>query len=143
MSDIPDDLRELVTRRAGNRCEYCHVPAEGQISWFPIDHIRPKSANGATESSNLAFACPRCNASKWAFVDGVDPSTGEIASLYDPRSQVWDKHFQWSAKNPLELEGKTAIGRATISRLKINDTGPLMIRRLLHELGIFKLSSSG
>ena len=141
MSDISEELRDSVARRARNRCEYCHIPSKGQITWFPIDHILPKSEGGPTEESNLALSCPRCNASKWAFVDGVDPITGDSVPLFNPRSHSWTEHFEWSPTVPLFLEGRTPIGRATIVRLKMNDADPLKIRRLLLELGVLNLES--
>jgi hypothetical protein len=32
---------------------------------------------------------------------------------------VWDKHFRWSSDH-LRIEGRTAIGRATVSALDLN-----------------------
>lgn len=139
MSDISDELRENVTRRAGGRCEYCHAPSEGQIAWFPIDHIVPRNAGGLTEESNLALACPRCNASKWAFVDGVDPDTGSTVGLFNPRTQQWEEHFAWSEGDDPILNGTTIVGRATIFRLKINAADAVAIRKLLVDLGVFHL----
>lgn len=46
MSVVSEQFREVVVRRAGNRCEYCQLPADLQISGFEIDHILPQSRGG-------------------------------------------------------------------------------------------------
>jgi len=136
VSDIPDRLRSEVVARAAGCCEYCLLPVEGQITWFPIDHVTPRSRGGETTSSNLAMAYPRCNAHKWAADSAVDPETRETVPLYDPRRQAWKEHFTWSRSADFEIEGRTPCGRATIERLKMNDPGIVEIRRVLVELGI-------
>ncbi len=85
---------------------------------------------------NLALACPLCNAYKWAFTVGTDKETGEPARLFNPREDVWAEHFRWSANEPGLLEGLTAIGRATISRLRMNDSLLLTARRLSAALNL-------
>jgi hypothetical protein len=136
LSEIPDRLRAEVVARAGSVCEYCLTPAQGQVAWFPIDHIVPRSGGGQTEWNNLALACPRCNAHKWAFQWGTDTGTGNPAPLFHPRQQSWAEHFRWSEANDLEIEGLTPCGRATVERLKMNDPEIVAIRRLLVRLGI-------
>jgi hypothetical protein len=39
MSPISPDLRRLVRQRAGDRCEYCRLPQEGQEATFHLDHV--------------------------------------------------------------------------------------------------------
>ena len=60
MSVVSESVRAAVERRAGFRCEYCHLPTRGQVATFPIDHIIPRIARGATGLSNLALGCPQC-----------------------------------------------------------------------------------
>jgi hypothetical protein len=136
VTDIPDRLRSEVVARASGGCEYCLLPVEGQIAWFPIDHITPRSRGGETVSSNLAMACPRCNAHKWAADSAIDPETQQTIGLYHPRQDVWVEHFQWSGSAEFEIEGRTPCGRATARRLKMNDPEIVAIRRVLVELGI-------
>ncbi len=100
MSLISEQLRALVVARAGDRCEYCHVPQQGQAGRFPIDHVRPRRSGGRTEPENLALACPHCNARKWARVDWPDTDTGELVGLFNPRTQLWGDHFEWSDSLP-------------------------------------------
>lgn len=106
---------------------------------FPIDHIQPRSVGGATHPDNLAVACPRCNAHKWAHTDGHEPSIGSVP-LFHPRQDNWDDHFEWSAERLAELIGKTPVGRATISRLCMNDPEIITIRRLLIQLGLMSVT---
>lgn len=136
MSDIPEQLRAAVVARADGCCEYCLLPAQGQVAWFPMDHVVPRSRGGRTESSNLALACPRCNGHKWAFQSGTDPETGESVALFHPRQQSWPDHFRWSETRELEIDGITPCGRATVNRLKLNDPEIVAIRHVLVELGI-------
>jgi hypothetical protein len=39
MSAPGDPLRDVVVRRAGNRCAYCQLPAQLQVGGFEVDHI--------------------------------------------------------------------------------------------------------
>jgi hypothetical protein len=107
------------------------------VGRFPIDHVIPRTSGGPTQLDNLALACPHCNAHKWAHTRDLDPLSGELVSLYNPRTQVWAEHFQWSRQNRFELDGKTPCGRATIARLQMNHPDVVEVRRLLHLLGLF------
>jgi hypothetical protein len=136
MSALPDPLRDAVVRRAGNRCEYCQLPSQLQVGGFEVDHILPRSRGGQTDFAHLALACPHCNARKWAHIDGEDPESGQQASLFNPRTQRWEEHFQWSTQRPFEIVGLSVHGRATIARLQMNHADLVSIRRLLVELDI-------
>lgn len=137
MSAFSPARRAEVASRAGNRCEYCHLATRGQVATFPIDHIEPRSAEGTNKPENLALTCPHCNAYKWTATESADPATGEPASLFHPRRQSWDQHFEWAPGGTGELLGRTATGRATIQCLRINDADMIELRRLLIELGLF------
>jgi hypothetical protein len=136
MSELSGALREAVIERAGNRCEYCQLPAQLQVGGFEIDHIEPRSRGGQTVLSNLALACPNCNAHKWAHIDGEDPESGQHALLFNPRQQRWVDHFEWSDPSRYEIVGTSSQGRATVSRLQMNHPDLVSIRRLLAELDI-------
>lgn len=122
--------------RAGNECEYCGLPQLGQVARFPVDHVVPRSERGPTAFENLALACPHCNALKWAHTSWPEPESGEQVPLYNPRTQVWAEHFEWSDSACTTLAGKTACGRATIACLQINHPDMVVTRALLAELGI-------
>ena len=136
MNALSTPLRDAVGSRAGYRCEYCQLPAQLQVGGFELDHILPRSRGGLTDMANLAFACPHCNARKWAHLDGEDPVSGQVVALFNPRTQRWADHFQWSAQRPGEIEGITAHGRVTVVRLQMNHPALVSIRCLLAELGL-------
>jgi hypothetical protein len=112
------------------------MPIEGQVAWFPIDHIIPRSRGGGTVLDNLAMSCPRCNGHKWAADAAEDPETAEVVPLFHPRQQVWVEHFRWSTSADHEIEGLTPCGRATVKQLKMNDPEIIAIRRVLVEMGL-------
>jgi hypothetical protein len=64
----------------------------------------------------------------------MDPLTGKIARLFNPRGQRWHRHFQWIGA---VLLGRTKTGRATVAVLDINDPHRIELRQTLidqHEL---------
>lgn len=136
MTLIPKELRELVVRRAGNRCEYCHLLQASQVATFPVDHVVPVVLHGLAQAENLCLACPRCNARKWTHVEAADPDSGRIALLFNPRMDVWAAHFRWSTSDSCILEARTATGRATIALLDLNSPRCVAIRRWLAAIGL-------
>ena len=56
---------------------------------------------------------------------------GQRAALFNPRTQRWEEHFQWSVQRPFEIVGISAHGRATVARLQMNHPDLVSIRRLL------------
>lgn len=107
---------QIVHRRAQNCCEYCQTCQKVCGQAMHVEHIDP---SGSDEIDNLCLACPTCNLSKAKAVTAIDPETKEIVSLFDPRLDRWPDHFEWIEQGA-QLKGKTAIGRATIERLKMN-----------------------
>lgn len=137
MSVVPDGVRRQIVQRAGERCEYCHLPTRGQAATFPVDHVVARNSGGLTQLDNLALACPSCNGHKWKHDEGVDGQSGEVARLFHPRRDHWPDHFAWSAEVLVRLDGRTPIGRATIDRLQINAPNLIATRELLASLGLF------
>lgn len=45
---------------------------------------------------------------------------GEAVLLFNPRTQKWSEHFTWSL-DAIKVEGMTAIGRATVIALRMNN----------------------
>ena len=113
-------MRQRIRQRAIFLCEYCHSSEEASASLFTIDHLIPQSLGGIDIESNLALACHRCNGRRYNFIDGVDPVTQAIVPLFNPRKNQWSDYFIWS-ENGEKIFGITAIGRATIERLDMND----------------------
>ena len=131
-------LARLVRRRPRDRCEYCLLPQSGQEASFHIDHVRPGSEGGVSEADNLALACVTCSLKKGARRLAVDPQTGALTTLFNPRQDRWTEHFRWMAG--MRLAGRTVVGRATIKALGMNRPPILMIRRALAHMGRFPFS---
>ena len=127
-------LRQFVWDRAGDACEYCHLPQQFDAMPFQIDHILARKHGGATAAENLALSCYDCNVYKGPNIAGIDPETLEVTRLFHPREDDWDDHFAW---NGAELTGRTPAGRSTIDVLKINLPQRTEHRRNLIELGLF------
>ncbi len=85
-----------------------------------IEHIVPLAKGGSNDESNLWLACPLCNRHKGDKTAAVDPETGEIVPLFNPRTQVWSEHFRWS-DDALRIIGLTPSGRATVIALHLSD----------------------
>ncbi len=114
--------------RAGGRCEYCRFPMAVSRLPFHCDHITAEKHGGPTEDANLAWACFRCNMSKGPNIAGLDPVSGTVTRLFHPRQDAREEHFEWSGA---WLRGKTAIGRATIAVLEINEADVVAVRESL------------
>ncbi|ESA34653.1 hnh endonuclease [Leptolyngbya sp. Heron Island J] len=95
----------------------------------------PRLKGGSNELENLALACFGCNGRKQAKTQAIDPETGEMANLYNPRTQRWVDHFCWN-KDTTRILGKTPTGRATIEALSLNRTNVVNLRRLLASVGL-------
>jgi hypothetical protein len=130
ISRIPKRLREAVRNRARGRCEYCGYPDVACYAAFNCDHCFPEASGGDTTRENLAWSCPRCNASKGGAVEAVDPQTAAAARLFNPRLHAWDQHFKWS-EDLLDIVGLSPEGRATAAKLKFNREEARQIRALL------------
>jgi hypothetical protein len=126
-------LRELIRVRARGRCEYCHVPPRVETAPFCHDHVIARKHHGEASFANLALSCFWCNVFKGDNLSGVDPDSGEVVRLFNPRSQLWSHHFRWQGAM---LIGQTAEGRATIDVLNINAMDRVVIREAFIEEGI-------
>ncbi|MEX0704501.1 MAG: hypothetical protein WD069_20535 [Planctomycetales bacterium] len=113
--------RELVRHRAGNACEYCHLP---------------QAANPAI-SSTLSTPSPDSTAAwtirlglrplpyKGPNLTSIDPVTGAVVPLYDPRADVWTEHFHFRGGT---IVGVTPAGRATVRLLNMNAPRRVQLR---------------
>jgi len=115
---ISASLRRQIIERAGNRCEFCLLPAE--VGFFPheIDHVIAEKHGGKTEPDNLAYACWRCNRHKGTDLGSFDPETNGFSPLFNPRVQVWTEHFEFDGE---QIIGLTSEGRTTVSLLQLNN----------------------
>lgn len=125
---MDDELRRFVRRRAQGRCEYCLLPQEATPYFtFHVEHIIAKQhLDEPDDPARLAWACNRCNAYKGPNLSSVDPQTGQIVLLFNPRLDKWDDHF---LLDDGEVIGLTPIGRATIRLLHMNAEHRVELRK--------------
>ncbi|MBI5651213.1 MAG: HNH endonuclease [Chloroflexi bacterium] len=128
MSEISESVRARVRVEAKDRCGYCLSSQRYVFAPLEIDHIIPQAHDGTDDEENLWLACRMCNNFKGTHTHARDPLTDEIVSLFDPRRQGWRDHFVWS-ENGTQIVGRTAIGRATVVALRLNNLIAVMVRR--------------
>lgn len=126
---IPAHLRQRVSEAAHFRCGYCLTSQLVVGPLLEIDHIIPEAHGGTSEESNLWLACPPCNSHKSDKTESTDPETGALVALFNPRTQQWHEHFEWTEEGTV-IRGKTPQGRATIAALHMNDSVIVATRRL-------------
>ena len=124
--------RRLVRRRAGDRCEYCHLHQDDDFFTFHIEHIIAKQHGGSDRPENLCLSSRECNFSKGTNVAGY--RNGRVVPLYNPRRQNWNRHFAWNG--PLLL-GKTLAGEVTVILFNINEESRVLMRDFLIAEGRF------
>lgn len=118
---ISAELKTKIEQLDHRRCCYCLTSESNSGIPMTFDHIQPVSKGGLTRFENLCLACRSCNEYKSNQTEAIDPLTGEITSLFNPRQQQWSDHFVWSPDGT-KIEGLTAIGRATVTALRMNNT---------------------
>jgi hypothetical protein len=128
--------RQFVRRRANHRCEYCHLPQAGHDERFSIDHVIASQHVRDDSTSNLAFSCLRCNLFKGTNVSGIDPMSGQITLLFNPRIQLWHQHFRW---NGPVLSGLSPEARASIALMQMNAPARVQLRQTLVVEGLLVL----
>ena len=123
---VNDSTKTVVRARAGHACEYCQLKQDDSpLASLHIEHVIPIKHGGGDQESNLALACIDCNLHKGPNLTGIDPETGEITRLFNPRTQNWSEHFEWQG---VQIVGKTACGRTTIVVLEMNSDEQLGLR---------------
>jgi hypothetical protein len=125
---------EFVRARSGQTCEYCRLSEALYAGHYFTEHIIARQHGGPNQDDNLAYACGHCNLHKGPNIAGLDPTTGELTRLFNPRTDNWDDHFEWSAH---VIIGRTVIGRTTIVVLAMNDATARVIRAALLAEGVF------
>jgi hypothetical protein len=117
---IPESLKAQINKADRRRCCYCLTSEANSGIPMTYDHIFPRSKGGTTSFENVCLACRSCNEFKSDSTLGMDPLTGKTVSLFNPRTQEWANHFAWSPDST-RIEGLTAIGRATVVTLQMNN----------------------
>lgn len=134
MSSIPNSLRQQVIDRANSRFEYCLLHQDYSIYTHEVDHIIALKHSGQTIADNLALSCLSCNRHKGSDFATIDPSSGEIIPLFNPRRQVWEEHFAIANGR---VDGISPIGEATARLLAFNSPKRILERRLLMQQGCY------
>ena len=114
-----------VRARAGNRCEYCRIHQQHYLITFHVEHIIARQHRGSDADSNLALACHFCNRHKGPNVAGLDPATGVLTRLFNPRTDVWSHHFRIERGRIL---GLTPVGRTSVEVLQMNRLDRVRLR---------------
>ena len=127
-------LRRRVVKRARSTCEYCLLCQDFAASAHQVDHVISEKHGGSTSLDNLALSCTTCNRRKGSDIASVDPRTGELTPLFNPRTQSWSDHFAFDG---LQIIGLTAEGRTTVALLKLNSLERLVERNELARGGRF------
>ena len=119
--------RQAVRKRAHNRCEYCRIHQD-DIPFVPLqlEHVIPRQHKGKDAIGNLALACHRCNKFKGPNLSAIDPRTGRVVRVFNPRRQRWGEHF---SRRGVLILGRTAVGRATVELLQMNAAKRQHLRR--------------
>ena len=128
-------LRQLVTERAYGCCEYCMSQEKYSSQSFSLEHILPKIFGGTDDLVNLALACQGCNNFKFIKIKLFDKITNTEVSLFNPRQDNWQDHFQWNS-NFTVIIGLTPSGRVTVEALKLNRENLINQRIVYRAFGI-------
>lgn len=111
-------IRSHVRERANQRCEYCSLKADHDTLPLHIEHIIAKKHGGSSELGNLALACQQCNLHKGPNLTGLDPDTGKLVQLFNPRLDNWQVHFRYQGA---VVQGLTPVGKTTVFVLDMNE----------------------
>lgn len=117
---ISNGLKSQIQQTDRQRCCYCLTTGTNSGIPMTFDHIQPRSKGGATSFESVCLACRTCNEYKSDSTEAEDPLTGEVVSLFNPRTQQWPEHFTWSL-DATRADGVTAIDRATVAALRMNN----------------------
>jgi hypothetical protein len=126
---ISATLRQRVAVAARFRCGYCLASQRTIGPLLEIDHIIPEARGGTSDEENLWLACPMCNSHKADRQGGIDPESLAPASSFNPRTEPWGDHFDWTEDGTI-IRGRTPKGRATVAALQMNHPDMVAARRL-------------
>ena len=131
---ISAEIRRLVAKQAGHRCEYCLIHEDDTFLGCEVDHIISKKHGGSNEPENLAYACLFCNRHKGTDIGSIRSNTGKLTRFYNPRKDRWSKHFKL---NDVIIESLTGIGEVTVRLFVFNNQERLLERKALISIGAY------
>jgi hypothetical protein len=120
-------LRRQVRERASGRCEYCLLTEVKAFFPHEPDHIIARKHGGQSVLNNLALACFDCNRFKGSDLASIDPLSGALSPVFNPRIHQWTEHFRLDDGHIVPL---TTVGRPTERLLQLNLAHRIEIRRL-------------
>ncbi len=127
-AEIPERLRAAIRKEAGQKCGYCKSPQKYIMAMLEVEHIVPRARGGSDNAENLWLSCGLCNRYKGSQIQAADPASEQNVSLFNPRRDKWSEHFRWDAEGT-NIVGLTAIGRATVMALQLNNEIAVEVRR--------------
>jgi hypothetical protein len=128
MPEIDGSIRDFVRRRAGGYCEYCRISERFTLALHEIDHVVAVKHGGESTLDNMALCCTICNRFKGSDIASIDPLTGDLTPLFNPRLDSWDEHHQLREGEILPLSAK---GRVTVRLLQMNSPARIKERSLI------------
>jgi hypothetical protein len=126
-TNIPENIKIKVRETSCFRCGYCLILQQYSPMIFQFDHYFPVSLGGTNDEENLWLACGNCNNAKSDKIEAFDSVTNQKVSIFNPRTQIWNEHFEMSEDRAIII-GKTPIGRGTVEALKLNDERVVAVR---------------
>ena len=127
-TNIPDNIKIKVRETSRFRCGYCLILQRYSPMVFQFDRYIPVSRGGTNDEENLWLVCGNCNNTKSDKTDAFDSVTDSIVPIFNPRTQIWNEHFEMSEAGAIII-GKTPIGRGTVEALKLNEERVVGVRQ--------------
>lgn len=127
-------LRLQLEEADDHHCAYCRTSQFYSGHPMVAEHILPRIKGGTTSFANLCYSCYRCNLFKGSQTYRIDPQSGELTPLFHPRQHQWNQHFVFDPSG-LQIVGLTAVGRATVIALNMNNDVIINARRNWARLG--------
>jgi len=115
------------------------LPEEQAFFPHEPDHIIATKHGGQSTIDNLALACFDCNRFKGSDIASIDPASGELTPLFNPRTQEWGEHFSIEAGR---INPRTANGRVTELVLRVNLSSRVEVREILTNIKRYPKRSS-
>ena len=131
-ADVSARLRQQVAERAYHVCEYCLIHEHDTLWGCEVDHIISRKHGGASDGSNLAWACAVCNGYKGSDVATIVGQPPQLSRLFHPRQDRWSDCFQLTA---VVIDPLNQTGAATGKLLRINEPNRLLERSELLQIG--------
>ncbi len=134
MTYLSEALRRQVVTRARHICEYCLLPESAKLFTFEVDHIISEKHRGETNADNWCLSCLDCNRHKGSDIASLDPESGALVRLFNPRRDIWHEHFRLEGA---QIQGLTPVGRVTVFLLRLNEAERVGERALLIEADVY------